>query len=233
MSGFEQALAAVRDVEGWLTDAQAQTLWNRAQVLPAGSQIAEIGSFRGRSAIVRALGSEGRAALTAIDPHAGGDRGPRQIEADSAAGEDDNQAFNANLARAGVAGVVRHLRLPSAEAMREVDGELDLLYVDGAHRYGPALADVRDWGARVRPGGRMLVHDAFSSIGVTLALFRSTVFSRGWRYAGRAGTLVEYVREPAGASSALRQVALLPWFAWNVVLKVLTLLKIRRGPWPH
>jgi hypothetical protein len=70
-------------------------------------------------------------------------------------------------------------------------------------------------------------------VGVTLALFRGVVFSRRWRYVGRAGTLVEYVREPAGPSSALRQVALLPWFASNVVLKVLTLLKIRKGPWPH
>ncbi len=30
----------------------------------------------------------------------------------------------------------------------------------------------RDWGARVVPGGRMLVHDSFSSIGVTLAILR-------------------------------------------------------------
>ena len=41
---------------------------------------------------------------------------------------------------------------------------------DGAHRDGPALDDVRRWGERVREGGTLLIHDSFSSIGVTLAL---------------------------------------------------------------
>jgi len=36
-----------------------------------------------------------------------------------------------------------------------------------------------------------------------------------------------------GPGSALRQLAQLPWFAYNVVLKVLTVLRIRRGPWPY
>ena len=67
---------------------------------------------------------------------------------------------------------VRHVRLPSQGALGEVEGELDLLYVDGAHRYGPARDDLRDWGARVRPGGALLVHDCFSSVGVTLAIGR-------------------------------------------------------------
>ena len=245
MSGFEQALAAVRGVEGWLTDAQARMLWNRAQVLPAGSQIAEIGSFRGRSAIVLALGSEGRAALIAIDPHAGGDRGPRQIEADATAGEDDNRAFHANLAMAGVADVVRHVRLPSNEALHEVDGELDLLYVDGAHRYGPALADLDRWGARVRPGGHMLVHDAFSSIGVTLAQLRLLVAGHRFRYLGRVGSLVEYRREDLTgtkrARNAAKQLAQLPWFARNVLVKIAIVTRLRslaralghkEGPWP-
>jgi len=245
MSDFEQTLATVRDVEGWLTDAQARMLWNRAQTLPAGSQIVEIGSFRGRSAIVLARAAEGRAVLTAIDPHAGSDRGPQQIEADAAAGEDDNRAFNENLERADVAGRVRHVRLPSHQALGEVEGELDLLYVDGAHRYRPALADLDRWGGRVRPGGHMLVHDAFSSIGVTLAQLRLLVAGRRFRYLGRAGSLVEYRREDlAGwnrARNAARQLAQLPWFARNVLVKLALVARLRpvaralghkEGPWP-
>ena len=47
----------------------------------------------------------------------------------------------------------------------------------------------------------------------------------------------------AGFGKTLRQtrsdarteikLALLPWFGWNVVLKVLTVLRLRRGPWPY
>ena len=43
---------------------------------------------------------------------------------------------------------------PSADAHDEVAGQIALLYVDGAHRFGPAREDIARWGARVRPGGR-------------------------------------------------------------------------------
>ena len=58
---FEAALAAVDGVEGWLSDGQARRLWDRAGAVPPGGRIVEIGSFRGRSAIVlaRAVGAAG------------------------------------------------------------------------------------------------------------------------------------------------------------------------------
>jgi hypothetical protein len=37
--GFDEALTAVRDVEGWMTDAQARRLWNTAQSVPPGGRI--------------------------------------------------------------------------------------------------------------------------------------------------------------------------------------------------
>ena len=138
--------------------------------------------------------------VVAIDPHAGNDRGPQEIDGTAAEGEADHDAFLANLAAGGVADRVRHVRMPSQEALGAVAGEVDLLYVDGAHRYGPARADLDRWGARVRPGGAMLVHDAFSSVGVTLALLRGCLFSRSLRYVGRDGSLAEYRREPGGLS---------------------------------
>ena len=47
----------------------------------------------------------------------------------------------------------------------------------------------------------------------------------GWRYAGRAGSLAEFVRDddPGGARNALRQLRELPWFARNVAVKALIL----------
>ena len=90
----------------------------------------------------------------------------------------------------------------SPAAHGAVEGEIDLLYVDGAHRYAPARDDIDSWGARVPPGGRMLVHDAFSSVGVTLAILRLLVFSREFAYAGRSGSLAEYRRAAARAGRA-------------------------------
>jgi hypothetical protein len=231
------ALSCIAGVEGWLTEAQATRLWERAAALESPARIVEIGSYRGRSAIVFALAAPPAAEVVAIDPHAGNDRGPRQIEGTADEGERDNAAFHANLERAGVGGRVRHVRLPSQDALAELPGEIDLLYVDGAHRYGPARADLARWGARVRPGGTMLVHDSFSSVGVTLAILRLLAFGREFRYEGRTGSLAEYVRTPIAGSArvrnTLRHVAELPWFTRNLVLKALIVVRLRSGDWPY
>ena len=242
-SDFESAMAIVAGVEGWLTAAQGQRLFERAR---ESREIAEIGSVRGRSAILLALGAPDGARVMAIDPHAGNDRGPREIEADSAKGDADFRAFRSNLEQAGVAQRVRHVRLPSQDALGELDGELDLLYVDGAHRFGPARDDLARWGARVRPGGYMLVHDSFSSVGVTLAIGRELLAGRRFRYLGRSGSLAEYRREDLTArgrlANGLRQLAELPWFARNLAVKLALVLRLRplarllghrHGPWPY
>lgn len=232
---FEGALARIQRVEGWLTDAQARRLWDRASALRPGSRIVEIGSFQGRSTIVLATAAPEGAEVVAIDPHAGNDRGPQEIAGFEAEAADDNRRFEANLTEAGVRDRVRHVRAFSDAALPEVEGEIALLYIDGAHRFGPARDDIVSWGARVRDGGTLLIHDSFSSIGVTLAILATLVTGRSFRYVGRSGSMTEYRREPVGsvAANAARQLANLPWFARNVVLKVLIAAKILRRPWPY
>ncbi len=224
---------AIAGVEGWLTDAQAERLYERAAAVPADGRIVEIGSFRGRSTIALARGARPDVEVVAIDPHLGSDRGPQEIAARPELGASDHEVFNTNLGRAGVADRVRHVRELSADALGAVDGAIDLLWIDGAHRYGPARSDIVTYGARVPAGGVMVIHDAFSSIGVTLALLRCVTFSRRWAYRGRTGSLAEYEHRPAGRDSTLRQLAELPWFARNVAIKTLTVLRLRRGPWPY
>jgi SAM-dependent methyltransferase len=232
---FAAAWDAAGDVEGWLTEAQARRLFAAAGAVPPGGRIVEIGSFRGRSAIVLARGARAGVEVVCIDPHAGSDRGPREIAARPALGEADLAAFRANLERAGVADRVRHVRAFSHLALADVPGPIDVLFVDGAHRFGPARADLASWGDRVRDGGRMLVHDAWSSVGVTLALLTVSVFSRRWRYRGRSGSLAEFERvaDVAVLGNAASQVRELGWFARNLVVKALIVARLRRGPWPY
>jgi hypothetical protein len=74
----------------------------------------------------------------------------------------------------------------------------------------------------------MLVHDSFSSIGVTLATLVSVTFGERWRYVGRTASLAEYRRERAARiPNAARQLAQLPWFVRNVIVKVAIVTRLR------
>ncbi len=229
-TSFAEAWEAVADVEGWMTRDQAARLWHRARELGDGTRIVEIGSFRGRSMIVLASAAPANTEIVAIDPHLGTDRGPQEIVTTKALGESDNEVFNRNLAAAGVDDRVRHVRKMSADALGEVDGTIDLLYIDGAHRYGPARADMVDWGERVGVGGTLLVHDSWSSIGVTGALLRTFGTSSTWRYVGRSQSMAEYRRQPLVPRERLRstlaQLGELPWFVRNVIIKVMLSAKL-------
>jgi predicted O-methyltransferase YrrM len=224
---------AAGGIDGWLTDDQIERLHDGAAAVPEGGQIVEIGSFRGRSTVVLGLSAPQAGAIIAIDPHAGNDRGPQELEGFEDAAAEDHDVFLANLARAGLSDRVRHVRKRSAEALVDVTGHIDLLFIDGAHRYRPARDDLARWGARVAPGGTLMVHDSFSSIGVTLALLRTTFASRRFVYEGRAQSLAVYragtPRTGDRLRSAARQVAQLPWFARNVVVKVLMVLGMGRA----
>lgn len=224
---FAEALQQVEGIEGWLSTDQAERLWNAAATLEAGAQLVEIGSFRGRSAVILATAAGPGTTLVAIDPHAGNDRGTLRGEGSTQQeeAEIDNKAFNTNLDAAGVRDRVTHVRKFSHDALDEVEATIDLLYVDGAHQYQPAVGDIRAFGAKVRPGGTMLIHDSFSSVGVTMAILTDLVASAEWRYVGRSRSLAEYRKEPLGPGgrvvNALRQLAQLPWFIRNLAIKVL------------
>ena len=180
-AGFAEAQAAVADVEGWMTPGQARApLGLRLARCPTGAGSSRSVRFRGRSMIVLATAAEAGVELVAIDPHAGNDRGPQEIEGFEDDAAEDHDVFNAQP-RAGRGAPTGSATCGSSPARRSPTSPatIDLLYIDGAHRYAPALDDIRRWGAKVRPGGTLLIHDSFSSVGVTGALVARAVLRLG------------------------------------------------------
>jgi hypothetical protein len=242
---FDQLFASLQEVNGWMTKDQARRLWQRASELTSGQRVVEIGSFQGRSTVVIATAALDGVEIVAIDPHGGNDRGPQEIEGFVDEAESDHEFFINNLVNAGVRDKVTHLRKFSDRALGDVPGAIDLLYVDGAHRFAPASSDIRLWGAKVVDGGHLLVHDSFSSIGVTLALSVTTFWSSEWIYEGRSQSMTQFVKRPHSrneqVASLLKQLAQLPYFALNVLYKVLISLKLKSvakalgstGEWPY
>jgi predicted O-methyltransferase YrrM len=225
MVTYDDIAESVAKVDGWMTPDQGRRLFAAAARCRPGGRIVEIGSFRGKSTIVLATAALDGVEVVAIDPHAGNDRGPQEFVGFEAEAADDHDVFNANLRAAGVAGRVLHVRSFSDAAHADVGDPIDVLYIDGAHRYAPARRDIADWGRRVADGGTMLIHDSFSSIGVTLAILRELGVGGRFRYVGRSRTLAEYRADLSGGVGArganlLRLLAQLPWFAKNVALKV-------------
>jgi predicted O-methyltransferase YrrM len=235
---FDQAWTAVASVDGWMTEGQGRALYGAAERCPSPGRIVEIGSFQGRSTIVLAMGAADGVEIVAIDPHAGNDRGPQEIEGFADEADVDHRRFEYNLRRAGVRDRVTHLRMFSADALAEVDGHVDVLYIDGAHRYRPALADIRQWGDRMSDEGTMLIHDSFSSIGVTGAIVRHLFASSRFEYFGRSRSLAMFrattLSPRRRVANSARLAAQLPWFVKNVGVKVLISIGVLRDrEWPY
>lgn len=216
-SSFAEAYAVAERLPGWLTEAQARCLHDAAAALDPDATVVEIGSHHGRSAVMIASGLPDGARLVAVDSF------PEDWRYGGAGTE---AAFRGNLAAAGVQDVVDLRVATSAEVRRAWTGPLDLIYVDGKHDYWSCRDDLR-WSRHVVPGGTVLVHDAFSSLGVTTALLRELATSRTLRYTGRVGSLARLeVAAPTIADRA-RLLTELPWWIRNLAVKVTLRLRLR------
>ena len=216
--GFAEIWATADDIPGWLTEAQAALLHEQARSLPAGATAVEIGSHRGRSTVVLAhalRSADGR--LVAIDPFVDGRLfGGRRTRDD----------FERHVSTAGFDDTVELVCDYSTEARPSWTRPFDLLYIDGKHDYW-TLSDDLKWRVHLPEGAPVLVHDCFSSIGVTLGILRHVLPSRNLRYERRAGSLALFRVGRPDVRDRLRILAELPWWTRNVVLKVLLRLRLR------
>jgi hypothetical protein len=232
MPTYEAVQSLMDDMQGWLRPAQARRLWDLALDVPPHGAVVEIGSFQGKSTVALASAVDDTASVYAIDPHAGNDRQPGQWDGETAEGEADHDAFFDNLTKSGVVDRVIYVREFSQNAHPLVPGDIDLLYVDGAHGYGPAVSDITGWGGRVVPGGAMAIHDVYTSLFVSLAVMRSLWFSPNWQYVGRVRSLSVFrradVRGAARLSNITKQAANVPWFLKNLVVRGLGTIGLHR-----
>jgi predicted O-methyltransferase YrrM len=218
---FALAWRRVAGIEGWLSELQARFLAAAARGIPESSWIVEIGSHHGKATVLMATMKPKEAGLLAVDPY----NDPRW-----GGGRDALAVFESNLRVAEVADEVELFRGTSVEAAGEWHGaRIGLLYVDGAHDRHSVLKDIDAWEAFVTERGLLLFHDAFSSVGVTLAVLQRLLVNRRFRYLRSVASLAIFRREDEGASAvaadAFRLTGRLGYFARNLLVK----LALRRG----
>jgi Methyltransferase domain len=216
---FQTVFGQAREIGGWLTEAQARTLWNEAHQVPAGGLIVEIGSHQGRSTVVLAAAAP-QATVIAIDPFVGGAM---------FGGLATREKFRANVERAGLTGQVELRQAKSTWLRPSWTEPIGFLYIDGKHDYWTLSDDLR-WSEFLPAGARICIHDAYSSIGVTLGLLRHALPSRRLRYLDRTGSLARFEvaapDAPVTVADRLRILAQLPWWLRNVGIKVLLRLRL-------
>lgn len=213
---FAAAWAAARSIEGWLSETQAHVLFEAATAVQPGCAIVEIGSHRGRSAVVLALAARDGVGICAVDPFE---------DARWGGGSESHAILLRNLEEAGVSQRITTVRETSAAAALGWSGSpIGLVYVDGAHEREAVLADIDGWIPHLVVGGFAAFHDAFSSPGVTLALLQRFLSRDDFAYVRSARSLVLLRRtRPSRLGRvrlALRLAARLPYFARNLLVKI-------------
>lgn len=215
---WDAAWARAQAISGWLKEGQALLLWDEAVRLGPGSTVLEIGSHQGRSTVV--LGAAAQSfggTVVAVDPF---------VEGRLFGGSSTGERFRRNVTEAGLDDVVELVQDYSTRLRPTWDRPFDLLYIDGKHDYWTLSDDLR-WAVHLPPGGAVVVHDCFSSIGVTLGILVHVLFGSQLTYERRSDSQALFrVRRPTVADR-LRIVRELPWWLRNVFIKVLLRLRLR------
>lgn len=157
-SRFKSDIKKVMSVEGQLKEEEAKCLMKNANQVKKEGVIVEIGSYRGRSTCALALGSKGRqVAIYAIDPQEEfvGEYG-------GIYGKDDRKEFFKNILKLDLVNRVRLINLQSQDVSKCWESSIDLLWIDGDHRYEEVREDLFCWSKFVKPEGLIALHDSLN-----------------------------------------------------------------------
>lgn len=164
---WEKALA----VEGWMPQEELAFLFAIALSLPAGAQLLEVGSWKGRSTLAFCAGLRGRGRVTAVDSFRG--------DAETGEAVDVESAFRTNTdAYRDMLDVIVSESLEAAKQFR--DGTFDCVFIDAAHDYRNVQSDIRAWAPKVKPGGLLCGHD-YGKFGLSLAVHQMFGRTCHWR----------------------------------------------------
>jgi glycosyltransferase involved in cell wall biosynthesis/predicted O-methyltransferase YrrM len=146
----------ILSVEGMISPEEAQLLFDLAS-RASEVCIVEVGSWRGRSTVALALGSQHgeNVPVYAVEPHEDfiGVRGGRF-------GPQDRVEFFKNMLRTNCAETVRLINAGSAVVSKGWDKPVSLLWIDGDHRYESVKRDFECWEPFIVKNGLVAFHDS-------------------------------------------------------------------------
>ena len=161
---------AIRNIKGFLDEAEAEYLYQLALVASRFGPCLEIGSYCGKSAVY--LGSackENSSVLFSLDHHEGSEeQQPGQEYFDPALLDPETGKINTlRLFRKTVDRFALKDTVIPVIGRSEIIGRfwrtpLALIFIDGSHAYESVLNDYDIWSRHVMHGGYLVFHDIFS-----------------------------------------------------------------------
>jgi hypothetical protein len=159
-------------IQGWMADEAGSILYQLARFHAPNGNVAEIGSWKGRSTVWlgQAVKDRGEGVVYSVDTWKGSPT--EELHRSLLRGYRENQLFEEfweNMQRTGVSGLVRPIRGESCLVYRFLPAgvTLGLLFIDGNHEYPAVLEDLRLWGSKVADGGYVVFDDVPTWAGPT------------------------------------------------------------------
>ncbi|TSC95187.1 MAG: hypothetical protein CEN87_199 [Parcubacteria group bacterium Licking1014_1] len=151
-----------RNIGGFLANDEGEFLFNLARTGKGRGVIVEIGSWKGASTIWLGKGSKkgNQVKIYAIDPHTGA------LNPDKSLIENQNkelqtfEEFKKNIKNAKLDDIVIPLVKTSEEAAKDFDRPVELIFIDGDHKYESVKLDFDLWFPKVVDRGIMAFHDS-------------------------------------------------------------------------
>jgi precorrin-6B methylase 2 len=166
-------------IDGWMSPTELIWLHQTARSM---SNVAEIGSFKGRGTTALLAGCPGK--VTAID-HWQGDQAASVIN-NLLELEDCYKIFMQNV---GDNPNLEVMKMSSLEAVQQVNGEgFDMVFIDGEHTYENTKADIQAWLPKTRkvicghdysekwPGVIQAVQEIFGEVKVTDSIWYKELY---------------------------------------------------------
>lgn len=216
--GFDAVWELARDIPGWLKEGQGRLLWEETSALEDSPLVLEIGSHQGRSTVLLAASARSKGgSVIAVDPF---------VDGRLFGGQSTRDKFEHNLGAAGLRDNVELIADYSTALRPGWTRPFDLLYIDGKHDYWTLSDDLR-WADHLPEGGAVIIHDCFSSIGVTLGILRHVLPGRTLAYERRSDSQALFRKRTPTREDRVLLLQQLPWWMRNVGIKVLLRLRLR------
>ncbi|NOY69831.1 MAG: class I SAM-dependent methyltransferase [Deltaproteobacteria bacterium] len=161
----------IDSVKGFLDRKEGLALYECAKEAGRLGPCLEIGSYCGKSALYLGAGCRASGSiLFSVDHHRGSEEqqpGEEYFDPetyDIASGFMDTfPLFKAAVSQARLEDTVVPIVCESSVAARMWATPLSLVFIDGGHSEGSAMADYEAWSGHLMPGGYLLIHDIFKN----------------------------------------------------------------------